>query len=331
MSFVDEIKIHLSSGKGGDGVVRWLHLKGKEYSGPAGGNGGKGGDVYIRAIRNSSILDKYTQKVEMHAGNGEDGGHRSRTGADGEDLIIDLSLGSYVKNLETGIEYELLEDGQTIKILHGGNGGLGNEMFKGPINRAPEQQTNGKPGEEADFHIELRLIADYGLIGLPNAGKSTLLNTLTNSKSKVGNYKFTTLEPHLGDMYGVVIADIPGLIEGASEGKGLGHKFLRHITRTKTLMHCISAESENIEEDYETIRKELRAFSPDLVHKEEIILITKMDYLDDIAKTPKDVILAKARIQELFSNKEVFFVSILDDESIKTLKKRLNENSSVDK
>jgi GTP-binding protein len=132
-------------------------------------------------------------------------------------------------------------------------------------------------------------------------------------------------------MYGVVIADIPGLIEGASEGKGLGHKFLRHITRTKTLMHCISAESENIEEDYETIRKELRAFSPDLVHKEEIILITKMDYLDDIAKTPKDVILAKARIQELFSNKEVFFVSILDDESIKTLKKRLNENSSVDK
>ncbi len=318
MAFTDELHIHLKAGKGGDGVVRWLHIKGKEYSGPAGGNGGKGGDVYIRAIRNSSILEKYAHNTELHAGNGEDGSQRSRTGADGEDITIDLPLGSYIKNLETGIEYELLEDGQTIKILHGGNGGLGNEMFKGPVNRAPEQQTDGKPGEEADFYIELRLIADYGLIGLPNAGKSTLLNTLTNSKSKVGNYRFTTLEPHLGDMYGVVIADIPGLIEGASEGRGLGHKFLRHITRTGVLLHCISAESDDILRDYETIRNELRAFSPDLIKKEEIILITKMDCVDD-------VIPAKAKIQSLFPDQEVIFVSILDDESIATLKKRLSK------
>ena len=316
MSFVDEIKIHLTAGKGGDGVVRWLHLKGKEYSGPAGGNGGKGGDVYIKAVRNSAILEKYVQKVEMHAGVGEDGSARSRTGADGVDLVIELPLGSYIKNLETGIDYELLEDGQIIKILHGGNGGLGNEMFKGPVNRAPEQQTDGKPGEEADFYIELRLIADYGLIGLPNAGKSTLLNTLTNSKSKVGNYKFTTLEPHLGDMYGVVLADIPGLIEGASEGKGLGHKFLRHITRTKTLVHCISVESEDILKDYETIRNELHAFNPNLTQKEEIILITKIDCLSDIASE-------KTRIQKLFPDKEILFTSILDDESIASLKKRL--------
>jgi GTP-binding protein len=316
MSFVDEIKIHLTAGKGGDGVVRWLHLKGKEYSGPAGGNGGKGGDVFIKAVRNSAILEKYVQKVEMHAGVGEDGSARSRTGADGVDLVIELPLGSYIKNLETGIDYELLEDGQIIKILHGGNGGLGNEMFKGPVNRAPEQQTDGKPGEEADFYIELRLIADYGLIGLPNAGKSTLLNTLTNSKSKVGNYKFTTLEPHLGDMYGVVLADIPGLIEGASEGKGLGHKFLRHITRTKTLVHCISVESEDILKDYETIRNELHAFNPNLTQKEEIILITKIDCLSDIASE-------KTRIQKLFPDKEILFTSILDDESIASLKKRL--------
>lgn len=322
MSFVDEIKIHLSAGKGGDGVVRWLHLKGKEYSGPAGGNGGKGGDVYVRAVRNSAILEKYTQKVEMHAGKGEDGSHRSRTGADGVDLIIDLPLGAYIKNIETGIEYELLEDGQTIKILHGGNGGLGNEMFKGPINRTPEQQTDGKPGEEADFYIELRLIADYGLIGLPNAGKSTLLNTLTNSKSKVGNYKFTTLEPHLGDMYGVVIADIPGLIEGASEGRGLGHKFLRHITRTKTLVHCISSESDDILGDYNTIRGELKAFNPNLIQKEEIILITKVDCLSDVESS-------KREIEKIFENKEIIFVSILDDESINKLKGRLNATTPV--
>lgn len=322
MSFVDEIKINLKSGKGGDGVVRWLHLKGKEYSGPAGGNGGAGGDVYIRAVRDSAILEKYTQKVEMHAGKGEDGGNRSRTGADGEDLIIDIPLGSYVKNLETGVEYELLEKDQTIKILHGGRGGLGNEMFKGSTNQTPEKQTDGKPGEEADFYIELRLIADYGLIGLPNAGKSTLLNTLTNSKSKVGNYNFTTLEPHLGDMYGIVIADIPGLIEGASEGKGLGHKFLRHITRTKSLLHCISAESEDIAKDYKTIRDELFAFNPDLTKKEEIILITKTDCLSDFAS-------AKVRIQSLFPDKEIFFVSILDDESISKLKSKLS--TSVDK
>jgi len=313
MAFVDEIKIHLKAGKGGDGVVRWLHLKGKEYSGPAGGNGGKGGEVYIKAVRNSSILEKYIQKTEMHAGEGEEGGKKSRTGADGVDLIIELPLGSYVRNLETDVDYELLEEGQTIKILHGGKGGLGNEMFKGPINRAPEQQTDGKPGEEGDFYIELRLIADYGLIGLPNAGKSTLLNTLTNSRSKVGNYNFTTLEPHLGDMYGVVIADIPGLIEGASEGKGLGHKFLRHITRTRTLLHCISSESEDILKDYETIRTELKAFSPDLVHKEEIILITKTDMSTETVDA-----------QKLFPNKEVLFVSVLDDEAVARLKKRLS-------
>jgi len=319
MSFVDELKIHLKAGKGGDGVVRWLNLKGKEYSGPAGGNGGRGGDVIIQAVRNSAILEKYSHKVEMHADNAESGGDKQKTGADGEDLVIDLPIGSCVKNLETGVDHELLELGQRIRILQGGKGGLGNVMFKGPINRTPTQQTDGKPGDEADFHIELRLIADYGLIGLPNAGKSTLLNTLTNSKSKVGNYNFTTLEPHLGDMYGIVIADIPGLIEGASEGKGLGHKFLRHIERTQSLLHCIDASSTTIEEDYKTIRAELKAFNTDLTLKKEIILITKADTIEEDKKE---------EIKKLFPSNEILFISILDDDSISQLKKKLT--TSVD-
>lgn len=323
MSFIDEMKIHLKAGKGGDGVVRWLNLKGKEYSGPAGGNGGKGGDVFVKAVRNSSILDKYRHKKEISAPNGEPGNDRSKTGADGEEMVIELPLGSYVKNMETGVDYELLEEGELIKVLRGGAGGIGNEMFKGPVNRSPEQCTPGKTGEEADFYIELRLIADYGLIGLPNAGKSTLLNMLTNSKSKVGNYKFTTLEPHLGDMYGIVIADIPGLIEGASEGKGLGHKFLRHIQRTGTLLHCVAANSADIKADYDTIRAELRAFSPDLVTKKEVILITKCDVLAEEPAEDAPAVPTRGEIMAMFPDNEILFVSILEDNSIDELKKCL--------
>ncbi len=313
MALIDELKIHIKAGKGGDGVTRWRHEKGIELAGPAGGNGGKGGDVYIRAIRDIGILERYKNTKEFSAENGEAGMKKSMHGANGEDLVIDLPIGSIVTNLETREVFNLIEDGKEIKILNGGKGGLGNEHFKNSINRAPEHQTDGKDGEEADFYIELELVADAGLIGLPNAGKSSLINELTNSKSKIGAYQFTTLEPALGDMYGFILADIPGLIEGASEGKGLGHKFLRHIKRTKVLFHCISLENEDVVKAYKVIRKELKDYSEELANKKEVVILTKTDLVDE--KALNSVI---KKIQKL--NDKVFSVTVYDNNSVKELK-----------
>lgn len=276
-SFVDEIKVHIKAGHGGNGVVRWRHEKGKDKAGAAGGNGGWGGDVLIRAVRNLNILSKYKHVKEFTAKDGGYGLKSSMNGKAGDDLIIDLPVGSSVKNLSTGKVATLLEDGQIIKILEGGRGGLGNEHFKASTNVRPKESTPGKPGEEADFHIELALVADAGLVGLPNAGKSSLLNALTNATSKVDSYAFTTIDPHLGPLFGFVLADIPGLIAGASKGKGLGHKFLRHITRTSLIIHCVSVENEDVAKVYKTIRAELEAYNPLLTKKPEIVLLTKID------------------------------------------------------
>lgn len=316
MAFIDELKIKIKAGSGGNGVVRWLHEKSKEYSGPSGGNGGKGGDVYIKGVRDIGILARYKNTKELSAERGQDGMKDSMHGKNGEDLIIELPIGSVVKNSETREEFNLLEDGQTIKILNGGRGGLGNEYFKSSKNQTPEQFTLGKDGEEAMFSIEVELVADAGLIGLPNAGKSSLLNELTNARSKVGSYQFTTLEPALGDMYGFILADIPGLIEGASEGKGLGDKFLRHIKRTKVLLHCLSLENEDLSVSYKVIRKELEAYSEELAQKEEILILTKIDVVDE--KTLKTKIKEAKKL-----NKKIFTVTVYDDNSIKELKDNL--------
>ncbi|MFA5934653.1 MAG: GTPase ObgE [Candidatus Paceibacterota bacterium] len=313
MAFIDELKIHIKAGSGGEGVVRWRHEKGIERAGPAGGNGGKGGDVYVRAIRDVGILERYKNTKEFSAEKGESGMKKSMHGKNGEDLLIDLPIGSIVTNLETREVFNLIEDEKEIKILNGGKGGLGNEYFKSSTNRAPEQQTDGKSGEEADFYIELELVADAGLIGLPNAGKSSLINELTNSRSKVGAYQFTTLEPALGDMYGFILADIPGLIEGASEGKGLGHKFLRHIKRTKVLLHCISLENEDVVKAYKVIRKELKDYSEELAEKKEVIILTKTDLVDE-----KKVVSALKKVEKL--NKNVLTATVYDNESMKRLK-----------
>ena len=288
--FIDQLTIYAKAGNGGDGVVRWSHEKFRPMAGPSGGNGGRGGDIVLRAVRDVNLLAKYTGSKEFEAESGGAGEMKSRFGKNGDDLIIDVPVGSVVTDKERGRTYELLEEGQLERVFKGGGGGLGNEHFKSATNRSPEEATPGRAGEEGELEIALSLVVDVGLIGMPNAGKSTLLNTFTNAHSKIGAFPFTTLEPHLGDFYGYVLADIPGLIEGAATGKGLGHTFLRHVTRTKMLLHLVSLETEDALERYETIRKELSAFSKELTDKEEWIIFTKKDlvneaYLETVLKT----------------------------------------------
>lgn len=316
MAFIDELKLHIKAGDGGNGVVRWRQEKGKDKAGAAGGNGGGGGSVYVQAVRDLAIFRKYKHIKEIVAENGGPGMRNSMHGKNGKDLVIELPIGSVLTNLANGKKYNLLKDGEKLMILEGGRGGLGNEHFKASTNVRPKENTPGKEGDSADFFIELELVADLGLVGLPNAGKSSLLNALTNSKAAVGSYEFTTLEPNLGDMYGFIIADIPGLIEGASQGRGLGHKFLRHIKRTRMILHCISLENEDVVSVYKTIRKELNEYSEELASKREIILLTKTD-----STTPEILKEKKKALAKL--NKDIFSVSVLDDASIKELKDSL--------
>ena len=320
--FVDEIKIYAKAGNGGDGVVRWLHLRGKEFSGPSGGNGGNGGDVYVRAVRDLNILRNYQHKKEFEAEDGESGMKNSKYGKNGETLFIDLPIGSIVTNLKTNKKVQLLKENEEQLVLKAGRGGSGNESFKSSRNTTPKEFTTGTDGEDANFFIELEMIADAGFIGFPNIGKSTLLNELTHAKAKVMDYPFTTLEPNLGDFYGYILADIPGLIEGAAEGKGLGHKFLRHIRRTHLLIHCISLESENspkeMVEKYKTIRGELKQYSDELVEKPEVIVLTKSDLLDE--KTVAKIVTALKKV-----NKDVVITSAYDDATLKTFSDFLSQ------
>jgi len=313
MAFVDEIDFHIKAGKGGNGAVRWIHEKGKEYMGPGGGNGGKGGDVYVEAVRDIGILSTYRNLKEFEAESGGDGGNNVMFGKNGDDLTIKLPIGSFVYNRDTQQGFDLLKEGDRVLILKGGRYGLGNDHFKASTNVRPMQSTDGRPGEEGDFHIELKLVVDAGFVGFPNAGKSSLLNVLTNAKSKVASYQFTTLEPSLGEMHKFILADIPGLIEGASDGKGLGDKFLRHISRTKMVLHCISLENEDITAAYKTIRHELEAYSEELASKREILVLTKTDLVDD------ETLAAKIKEAKKL-NEDVFVVSIANDDQIKTLK-----------
>mgnify|MGYP001593599040 CR=1 FL=1 len=309
--FIDELTLNIWAGRGGNGIVSWMHMKGLDHAGPGGGDGGRGGNVYLKGVRDIGLLSEHRFVKDFVAQNGGDGMGDCMHGKAGNDLTIRLPIGSVVTNTETGDFVEVLTE-EPIFFLKGSNGGFGNDHFKSSKNIRPKEATPGKPGEGGEFFVELKLLVDLGLVGLPNAGKSSLLNSLTKAKAKIGSYQFTTLVPNLGDLYGFIIADIPGLIEGASEGKGLGHKFLRHISRTKMLLHCISCENEKPKEIYDMIRSELEKYDPTLLNKTEIILLTKTDLVDKKKAESYKKLFSK-------THKHIYTVSIIDDSSIKEL------------
>lgn len=275
---IDDVKIKILAGHGGHGVVAFN--KNKMSLGPTGTSGGRGGSIYCEGVSDLSALNQFRFKKEFKAENGEIARGQFRDGHDGADLVLKFPIGTVIYNLTEGKDAEIKKVGERIILAKGGTGGRGNFHFRSSTNTSPKQSEPGTPGENFDLRLELKLIADIGFVGLPNAGKSSLLNELTKAQSKVGNYPFTTLEPNLGTYYELILADIPGLIEGSSGGKGLGIKFLRHIERTKILFHFISAESSSPDKDYKTIRKELGSYSKALLEKPEHIFLTKSDLLD---------------------------------------------------
>jgi len=313
---IDDVKIKISAGNGGKGAVAFN--KNLMSLGPTGATGGKGGSVYAEAVADLSALNQFRFKKILSAENGQEGRSQFRDGSDGKDLILQIPVGTVIHNLDNESETELVKIGDRALLAKGGNGGKGNFHFRSSRNTSPKEFQPGLPGENFALRLELKLIADVGFVGLPNVGKSSLLNSLTNAKSKVANYAFTTLEPNLGVYYALILADIPGLIEGSSQGKGLGIKFLRHIERTKIIFHFISAESPDPRKDYKTIRKELGSYNEALLKKPEYLFLTKSDQLE-----PKELKVKLAILKGI--NPGAVAISILDDASIEKVKNILNK------
>jgi GTPase len=313
---IDEVTVKLEAGHGGHGAVAFN--KTRLNLGPTGADGGRGGSMYFEGISDISALQYYSGKPAVRAENGKDGRGQFIDGKSGPDMVLKVPTGTTIVNLDTGFTKEITKVGERILAAGGGKGGRGNFKFRSSTNTSPQQSEAGTPGDVVNYKLSLRLIADVGLVGLPNAGKSSLLNELTRAKSKVANYAFTTLEPHLGAYHTLIIADIPGLIEGAHEGKGLGFKFLKHIERTKTLFHLVSAESDDPVRDYKIVRDELEAFNPALIKEDEKIFLTKSDAVEPV--------LLKKYITAFKKKKKTAVpISILDEESMNEVKKILNK------
>ena len=328
-NFVDYVKINVRSGNGGKGSA---HLRREKYvakGGPDGGNGGRGGNIVFLSDKNLWTLFHFKFQKHFKAENGGDGSKSRSSGSNGKDEIIRVPVGTVVKDSDTNqILYESINDGDKKIVVEGGKGGLGNWNFKSPTNQTPRYAQPGISGVEKKLTIELKVLADVGLVGLPNSGKSTLLSVLTDAKPKIGNYEFTTLKPNLGivkhrDYNTFVISDIPGIIEGASKGKGLGHHFLRHIERNSILVILISVESENVKKTYDILIKELKTYNSELMDKEKLLVISKCDLIEI-----KDLNKIKSNFNSTFNNIDIHYISSVTMSGITELKdliwKKLN-------
>ena len=320
-NFVDYVKIHVSSGKGGSGST---HLRREKYvakGGPDGGDGGRGGNIVFVSDKNLWTLYHFKFKKHFKAEPGHNGSKSRSSGANGKDEIIKIPVGTVVKDLESGeILFEPISDNEEKVVVPGGKGGLGNWHFKSSTNQTPKYAQPGLEGHEKQLLLELKVLADVGLVGFPNAGKSTLLSVITDAKPKIANYEFTTLKPNLGivrhrDFKSFVVSDIPGIIEGASEGKGLGHHFLRHIERNSTLLFLISCESRNVIKEYQTLLNELKNYNKELLDKERIVVISKSDLINQ-----KERLAIKNKLKSNLQKIESHFISAVTLEGVVELK-----------
>ena len=320
-NFVDYVKIHVSSGKGGSGST---HLRREKYvakGGPDGGDGGRGGNIVFVSDKNLWTLYHFKFKKHFKAEQGHNGSKSRSSGANGKDEIIKIPVGTVVKDLESGeILFEPISDNEEKVVVPGGKGGLGNWHFKSSTNQTPKYAQPGLEGHEKQLLLELKVLADVGLVGFPNAGKSTLLSVITDAKPKIANYEFTTLKPNLGivkhrDFKSFVVSDIPGIIEGASEGKGLGHHFLRHIERNSTLLFLISCESRNVIKEYQTLLNELKNYNKELLDKERIVVISKSDLINQ-----KERLAIKNKLKTNLQKIESHFISAVTLEGVVELK-----------
>lgn len=332
--FIDYAVIEVHSGKGGDGAVAFRREKYVPKGGPSGGNGGKGGNIEFEANQNLNTLLDFRYNRKYKAGNGENGGTSLKDGKNGKDIIIKVPVGTVIKDFDSKeVLYDLNKPAQKIIIAKGGKGGRGNSKFATPTNQTPRNAEPGKPGERKKVILELKLIADVGLVGFPNAGKSTLISKISSARPKIANYPFTTLEPNLGivkykDFKSFTVADIPGIIEGAHKGKGLGHQFLRHIERTRIILFMIDITSENYQDDYDVLYNELKEYSSKLVKKEILISFSKADLLDKkgLAEVSKFRFEKNKAEPVVFSSVSGFGINLLLARFWKTLEE-INEDT----